>query len=55
MVWQVTDFPEPDSPTTPTISPLSMEKLISSTARFVPPRVWKYVLRFFILSKLISL
>ncbi len=41
IVWQVTDLPEPDSPTTPTISFLSMEKLTSSTARVVPARVWK--------------
>ena len=35
----VTDFPEPDSPTTPIVSPLFKVKLILSTARTVLPSV----------------
>ena len=33
----VTDFPEPDSPTTPIVSPLFNVKLMLSTARTVLP------------------
>jgi hypothetical protein len=32
-------LPEPDSPTMPTISPLSTSKLIPSTALTIPPDV----------------
>ena len=55
MVWQVTDLPDPDSPTIPTISPLSIENEMSSTALTVPERVWKKVLRFLISRNFISL
>ena len=37
--WQVTDFPDPDSPTKPNTSPLEMEKLTPSTAFTIPSRV----------------
>ena len=36
-----TDFPEPDSPTSPSTSPGAMEKLTSRTARTVPCAVAK--------------
>ena len=36
---QVTDLPEPDSPTIPRVSPFSSEKLTPSTARYTPRRV----------------
>ena len=38
---EVTDFPEPDSPTIPTVSPLYMVKLTLSTAFVVPSSVEK--------------
>src|SRR5262245_37274370 len=41
----VTDLPQPDSPTMPSVSPLSTEKLTPSTARTAPSRVMKYVRR----------
>src|ERR1700730_4392391 len=34
------DFPQPDSPTSPTVSPASRSKLTSSTARTVPRALW---------------
>jgi hypothetical protein len=37
---EVTDLPEPDSPTTQTVSPGLIEKLTSSTPTTVPPSVW---------------
>src|SRR5262245_38745371 len=37
--YEVTDLPEPDSPTMPTVSPLASEILSRSTARTVPRRV----------------
>jgi hypothetical protein len=37
----VTDLPEPDSPTTPSVSPLSRWKLTPSTALTVPSSVSK--------------
>ena len=39
----VTDFPEPDSPTTPSVSPGRSSKLTPSTARTVRPSSRKYV------------
>jgi hypothetical protein len=41
----VTDFPEPDSPTIPSVAPRSSEKLTPSTAWTTPSRVKKCVLR----------
>ena len=41
----VTDLPDPDSPTIPMVSPALREKLTPSTAFTVPQRVSKYVLR----------
>ena len=41
----VTDFPQPDSPTIPSVLPFSSEKLTPSTARTVPSRVKKCVRR----------
>ncbi len=41
----VTDFPDPDSPTTPSRSPFDIEKEIPSTARTSPESVRKYVRR----------
>src|SRR2546423_15472116 len=41
----VTDFPEPDSPTMPKVSPRFRLKLMPSTALTVPSSVSKYVLR----------
>ena len=41
----VTVFPDPDSPTRPSTSPLPKEKLISSTALATPSRVKKWVRR----------
>jgi hypothetical protein len=35
----VTDFPEPDSPTIPSVAPASTVKLTPSTARQMPSRV----------------
>src|SRR6266404_8761640 len=40
-----TDFPEPDSPTMPSVSPRSTSKLTPSTAFTVPSSVLKYVRR----------
>ena len=42
----VTDLPQPDSPTTPSVPPFSIEKSTPSTARMTPPWVWKPVRRF---------
>src|SRR5215831_4028026 len=42
---QVTDFPEPDSPTRASVSPAWRMKLTPSTARVTPRRVKKCVLR----------
>src|SRR5712692_12096184 len=42
---QVTDFPDPDSPTRARVSPASRLKLTPSTALVIPRRVKKYVLR----------
>src|SRR6266853_728451 len=39
----VTDLPDPDSPTIPSVSPRSMQKDTPSTARTTPLRVWKDV------------
>ena len=39
-------FPQPDSPTIPSVCPFSMEKLTSSTAWSIPLGVLKYFLRF---------
>ena len=39
------DFPHPDSPTTPSVSPVRMEKFTSSTAWRVPLGVVKYFFR----------
>src|SRR3989442_4476054 len=44
--WAVTVFPEPDSPTTPNVSPLLTSRLMPSTALTIPAYVKKYVLRF---------
>src|SRR5918992_1831350 len=41
----VTDLPQPDSPTMPSISPTSTSKETPSTARTSPARVLKYVWR----------
>ena len=41
----VTLFPEPDSPTMPSVSPGRTVKLTPSTARMTPASVWKYVWR----------
>lgn len=37
---QVTDLPEPDSPTMPTVDPLGTERETPDTARTMPFRVW---------------
>ena len=37
----VTDLPEPDSPTTPRVSPSGIEKETPSTARTTASEVWK--------------
>ena len=37
IIRPVVVFPQPDSPTSPTVSPLPMSKLILSTARTAPP------------------
>src|SRR4030095_15596526 len=47
----VTDLPQPDSPTTPSVSLLSMCRSTPSTARTVPSSVKKYVLRFLTSSR----
>ena len=41
IVRQVTLFPEPDSPTIPSVSPFSIEKLTPSTALTTPSPVVK--------------
>src|SRR6185369_4537030 len=41
----VTDFPQPHSPTMPSVFPFSSEKLMPSTACTTPSRVKKWVLR----------
>src|SRR3990170_2766789 len=46
MLSAVTDLPQPDSPTTPRVSPFSMYRSTPSTARTMPSSVKKYVLRF---------
>src|SRR4030043_1976990 len=45
MELAVTVLPQPDSPTSPKVSPASIVKLTSSTALRTPPRTSKYVLR----------
>src|ERR671930_121615 len=45
IVRQVTLLPEPDSPTIPSVSPFSTEKLTPSTALTIPSSVRKWVLR----------
>src|SRR5256885_1929347 len=49
--WAVTLLPQPDSPTTPTVSPGLMSIVTPSTARTTPSRVKKWVLRLSISSK----
>jgi hypothetical protein len=41
IVRQVTLFPEPDSPTIPSVFPFSTLKLTPSTALTIPSSVWK--------------
>ena len=41
----VTDFPQPDSPTIPSVRPTSTSKVMPSTARTTPSRVKKCVWR----------
>src|SRR4051812_11585474 len=48
----VTLFPQPDSPTMPSVRPASREKLTPSTARSVPPSTAKSVLSSFTSSNL---
>src|SRR5262245_42042981 len=45
MLMAVTLLPQPDSPTTPSVSPRAMPKLTPSTARTTPSSVWKCVRR----------
>src|ERR671934_2429885 len=45
IVRQVTLFPEPDSPTIPSVCPFSIEKLTPSTALTTPSSVLKWVFR----------
>ncbi len=47
MAREVTLFPEPDSPTTARVSPLSMWKETPSTAFTTPSSVKKWTLRSF--------
>src|SRR5215470_4971205 len=47
----VTDFPEPDSPTIPNVSPRFKRNEIPSTALTTPSSVSKYVLRSFTSSR----
>ena len=47
-------LPEPDSPTIPTISPCSTNRLIPRTAWTLPCSVAKLVVRFLISNKLIT-
>src|SRR5690606_5426175 len=51
----VSDFPAPDSPTTPRISPGAMSKEISSSARSVPWRLGNSTTRFLTCKRLIVL
>src|SRR6266542_5068774 len=44
-VRQVTLFPQPDSPTMPSVWPFSIENETPSTARTIPSSVWKDVCR----------
>ena len=46
MELAVTDLPQPDSPTTASVSPSSTWKETPSTARFTPSGVRKCVCRF---------
>lgn len=48
---EVTDFPEPDSPTMPTVSPCWREKLTSFTAVNVPSSEGNSVMRWATWSK----
>src|SRR3972149_8265648 len=50
MLSAVTLLPHPDSPTTPSVSPLSMWRLTPSTARITPSSVKKCVFRFVTVS-----
>ncbi len=45
IVSDVTDLPDPDSPTTPRVSPRSRVYETPSTALTTPSWVWKYILR----------
>ena len=38
---EVTLLPQPDSPTSPSVSPARTEKLTPSTARTTPSMTWK--------------
>ena len=40
IAWAVTDFPQPDSPRMPSVSPWPSEKLTRFTACAMPSRVW---------------
>ena len=52
---EVTDLPQPDSPTIATVSPALTWKLSPSTARFTPPSgVRKWVWRFSTSSRAMS-
>ena len=46
IVSDVTDLPDPDSPTTPSVCPGSIWNETSSTALTTPRSMWKYVCRF---------
>jgi len=57
----VVDLPQPDSPTSPSVSPFNRSKLTSSTActratsrENKPPRIGKYFLRFLIRRSAVS-
>src|SRR5437867_6926756 len=43
MARPVVDFPHPDSPTRPSVSPFSTKKSIPSTARTAPTWRWKMI------------
>ncbi|KYO64471.1 hypothetical protein ATZ99_18990 [Thermovenabulum gondwanense] len=49
----VTDFPQPDSPTKHKVSPLLIKKLTLSTAVIIPYSVEKLTVRFSISSNLL--
>src|ERR1700681_195349 len=51
----VTDLPQPDSPTMPSVSPSSTWKETPSTARLIPSGVRKWVCRFWTSSNAIGL